>query len=170
MAFLLPFLQKQLNYLQAKGDESYVIRQKTKQQKIVVGCSCFTYWFLCYFGGYTAIIYFAIGVFSFIADSELLPNTWINIHRFERIDRCFATLGGVRAMVPVLREGLWGSPQQFAFMCGLVLLGLWCLHQSRSVPNTPAGGWQWTMWHSIWHIVGAALACYALHHEQTNGV
>ena len=170
MAFLLPFLQKQLKYLQAKGDEAYVLRPKTKQQKIIVGCSSFTYWFLCYFGGYSAMIYFAVGIFSFIADSELLPNTCINIHRFRRIDRCVATLGTLRMFIAVLHEGLWGSPQRFAFMCGVSLFGLWCLHRSRSVPKTPSAGWQWTMWHSIWHIVCVAGGFYVLHHERTNGV
>ena len=168
MCYLPSFLKTQIIHL--KGSDCKNDRPKTKQQRICVGCTCLFYWLLCIQEVSTAscALFCVIGTFSCIADADLPPIEYRTLACL--FDRFFATLGSVRILTPLFREGLWGSLWQFAFMAGIALFGFWTLHRSRQVPKTVAAGWQWTFWHSTWHTYSVVASFYFLHHERTNGV
>ena len=159
-SFPRKFLGTQVALLRP-GNTLTVERPKTKLQKVCVGCSCLLCWSLCVFGDYCAVIYFTVGLCSFLADTNFLPpSTRIHI-----IDRHFATLSAIPWVWSICRQGLWGNPWRFAFQCVWVSIAVWVLQQSRALPKTAAAGWQWAMWHSIWHLVIFGCAFYTFTYD-----
>ena len=162
MAFAISFFRAQLALLKISNEAT---RPKTTQQKICIGITCLFYWTICFHNDVlTATIFFLVGTFSLIADADLMPMKYYT--EFCVFDRVLATLGGIRLVIAIIREGLYGDPWHFAFMLGLTCSCFYCLHRGRLVPNTVEGTWAWTMWHSLWHF-SAFAGCYALYRERT---
>ena len=149
---------------------------KTLPQKIFVGLSCLLYLLPAYYAqveGYNsfALIYLLITITSFFSDTsffyQLVDDKTLGLVTI--CDRWTASAGVCLNLYLIFKElYLHFISKHFICEVAILLVAFKVFAFSRNSSRNRIWGWQWALYHSLWHLISAPGAAYAMYVDKLN--
>ena len=149
---------------------------KTLEQKVVVGLSCLLYLIPSYYAQSqeyynSALLYALITVTSFFSDTSFFYKLVddLTLGFVTICDRWTASAGVCLNVFLILKEFYLHllSVHLFAELC-IILVAFKVFTVSRACSRSRTWGWQWCLYHSVWHLISAPGAAYGIYVDKLN--